>query len=229
MRETISKVPGSLGRRAISGMIAIRTAPVVRPRRPLPTSSHSHTSTQQSGSSTARPTRPQTQPGRVASAARAASASAWKASGSVTPGTRATSNTRTPWQDGRMAAKSRSRNQRPGAPRGGRPTPRTPHPRVRQNVPVEAVANKVAVRTAPGLAWMGRLPKIVLPAFVAIGVVGGLIAGGILGLVLLVLVVGLLGWLLAAFWPMLPTAGRVLRVAALLAVVVVAVLECVTV
>jgi hypothetical protein len=96
---------------------------------------------------------------------------------------------------------------------------------VRQNVPVEAVANKVAVRTASGLAWMGRLPKLVVPAFVAIAVVGGLIAGGILGLVLLVLVVALLGWLLAAFWPMLPNSGRALRVAALLAVLVVGVLN----
>ena len=123
-----------------------------------------------------------------------------------------------------MAAKSRSRNQRSGAPRGGQPVPRRPDPRVRQNVPAEQVANKVAVATASGLTWMGRLPKLVLPAFVAIALVGGLIAGGILGLVLLVLVVSLLGWLLAAFWPMLPTAGRMLRVAALLAVVVVGVL-----
>jgi hypothetical protein len=85
--------------------------------------------------------------------------------------------------------------------------------------------NKVAERTATGLAWLGRLPKLVLPAFVAIGLLTGLIVGGIVGLVLLVLVVGLLGWLLAAFWPMLPNAGRVLRVAALLAVVVVGVLN----
>ncbi|MBA3742726.1 DUF6703 family protein [Sporichthya sp.] len=120
-----------------------------------------------------------------------------------------------------MAAKPRPRNQRPGP----RPTAPRPDPRVRQNVPVEQVANKVATVTAPALAWMGRLPKLVLPGFVAIGLVVGLIAGGVLGLVLLVLVAGLLGWLLAAFWPMLPTAGRLLRVAALLAVVVVGVLN----
>lgn len=122
-----------------------------------------------------------------------------------------------------MAAKSRPRNQR-SAPRPAS-RPARPDPRVRQNVPVEQIANKVATVTAPGLAWMGRLPKLVLPGFVAIGLVAGLIAGGVLGLVLLVLVVGLLGWLLAAFWPMLPAAGRVLRVAALLAVVVVGVLN----
>lgn len=124
-----------------------------------------------------------------------------------------------------MAAKSRPRNPRSGASRGARPGPRRPDPRVRQNVPPEKIANKVAVRTAPGLAWLGRMPKLVLPAFVAIGVVGGLIAGGALGLVLLLLVVGLLGWLLAVFWPLLPNSGRALRVAALLAVVVVAVLN----
>jgi hypothetical protein len=124
---------------------------------------------------------------------------------------------RKPWQDGEMAAKPRPRNQRPGA--------RRPNPRVRQNVPVEKVANKVAVATAPGIVFLGRLPKGVLPAFIAIGLVVGLITGGIVGLVLLLAVVGVLGWMLAAFWPMLPNGGRALRVTALLAVVVVAVLN----
>ncbi|HUR73829.1 MAG TPA: DUF6703 family protein [Sporichthya sp.] len=128
-----------------------------------------------------------------------------------------------------MATKPRPRNQRSAGskagPRGGRLAPGRPDPRVRQNVPAEQVANKVAVATAPGLAFLGRMPKLVLPGFVAIGLVGGLIVGGILGLVLLVLVVALLGWLLAAFWPMLPNLGRVLRVCALAAVVVVAILN----
>ena len=124
-----------------------------------------------------------------------------------------------------MAAKPRPRNQRPAGPGAGRPAARRPDPRIRPNVPPEQIANKVATRTATGLAWLGRMPKLVLPAFVAVGLVAGLILGGIFGLVLLVLVVGLLGWLLAAFWPMLPNAGRALRVAALLAVVVVAILN----
>jgi hypothetical protein len=96
---------------------------------------------------------------------------------------------------------------------------------VRQNVPVEQVANRVAQATAPGLAALGRMPKLFLPGFVAIGLVVGLIAGGILGLVLLVIVTGLMAWLLAAFWPMLPTGGRILRALALVAVVVVGVLN----
>lgn len=116
-----------------------------------------------------------------------------------------------------MAAKPRPRNQRPVA--------RRPDPRVRQNVPAQQVANKVAHATAPGIAYLGRLPKGVLPAFVAIGLVVGLIAGGILGLVLLVLVTALMAWLLAAFWPMLPNGGRVLRALALVAVVVVGILN----
>lgn len=220
-----SNVPGSFGKRAINGMIAVRTAPVVSPRRPLPTSVHSHTTTQQVGSSSAWPIRPETQPGRVARAASAASASVWNVDGSSTPDTLATSSTGPPWQDGAMAAKSRPRNQRRTSSGSARPTPRRPDPRVRQNVPPEKIVNPVAARTAPALAWLGRLPKFVLPAFVAVALVGGLIAGGILGLVLLVLVVGLLGWLLAVFWPMLPNSGRALRVAALLAVVVVGVLN----
>lgn len=124
-----------------------------------------------------------------------------------------------------MAAKSRPHNRRSNSSASARPAARRPDPRIRQNVPADKIVNPVAARTASGLAWLGRLPKIVLPAFVAIGVVGGLIVGGIVGLVLLVLVVGLLGWLLAAFWPMLPTSGRALRVAALLAVIVVGVLN----
>lgn len=124
-----------------------------------------------------------------------------------------------------MAAKSRPRNRRPHSSASARPATRRPDPRIRQNVPVDKIVNPVAARTAGGLAWLGRLPKGLLPAFVAIGLVGGLIVGGIVGLVLLVLVVGLLGWLLAAFWPMLPNSGRALRVAALLAVIVVGVLN----
>lgn len=124
-----------------------------------------------------------------------------------------------------MAAKSRPRNRRPNSSTGARPATRRPDPRIRQNVPVDKIVNPVAARTATGLAWLSRLPKGVLPAFVAVGLVGGLIVGGMVGLVLLVLIVGLLGWLLAAFWPMLPTSGRVLRVAALLAVIVVGVLN----
>ncbi len=125
-----------------------------------------------------------------------------------------------------MAAKPRPRNQRPsGARSTGRPAARRPDPRIRPGVPPDRIVNPVAARTATGLAWLGRLPKLVLPAFVAIGLLVGLIVGGIVGLVLLILVVGLLGWLLAAFWPMLPNAGRALRVAALLAVIVVGVLN----
>ncbi|GAA0625366.1 hypothetical protein GCM10009547_30820 [Sporichthya brevicatena] len=106
-----------------------------------------------------------------------------------------------------------------------KPRPRNPHPRVRANVPPDKVANRVATATAPGLLCLSRMPKLVLPAFVAVALLGGLILGGILGLLLLVVVVGLLGWLLAAFWPTLPNAGRAVRVAALTAVIVVGVLN----
>lgn len=123
-----------------------------------------------------------------------------------------------------MAAKSRPQGKRP-APSRGQQAKRRPDPRVRQNVPVEKVANKVAVATSPGIAFIGRMPKLLLPALVAIGLVFGLINGGVVGLVLLVAVCALMGWLLAAFWPMLPTGGRLLRAAALLAVVVMAVVR----
>lgn len=130
-----------------------------------------------------------------------------------------------------MAVRPRPRNARSAGPRRGPalpPAARRPDPRVRQNVPAEQVANRVAVATASGIAFLGRLPKGLLPGFVAVGLVVGLITGGVVGLVLLVAVAALMGWLLAAFWPLLPTAGRTVRAAALIAVVVVAVLRFVT-
>lgn len=112
-----------------------------------------------------------------------------------------------------MAAKPKPKNARPAA----RPAPSRPAPAPRQSTPAEPVVNKVAAASAPALAVLSRLPKALLPALVAIGVVGGLALGGIGGFVILLAVVGLLGWLLAAFWPMIPTPGRVVRVGALLA------------
>lgn len=111
-----------------------------------------------------------------------------------------------------MAAKPKPKNTRPAA--------RRPAPVARPSAPPEPVINPVAAASAPALAALSRLPKALLPALVAIGVVGGLALGGIAGFAILLAVVGLLGWLLAAFWPMIPTPGRVVRVGALLAVLV---------
>jgi hypothetical protein len=87
------------------------------------------------------------------------------------------------------------------------------------------LANKVAVATAPGLTMLLGLPKRVLPAAVAVVLLVGLIAGGVVGMVLLLALAGVLGWLLAAFWPVTPPAGRMLRLAVVLGLAVVGVLK----
>lgn len=120
-----------------------------------------------------------------------------------------------------MAANSKSRTKakkRPASAR--RPVPSRAAPAA-----PEPVVNRIAVATAPGLASLARLPKFLMPALVAVGVVGGLALGGIAGLVCLLAVVALLGWLLAAFWPLIPASGRVLRVAALIAVLAVGIIN----
>lgn len=119
-----------------------------------------------------------------------------------------------------MAAKSNSRSPRPGA----RQATRRPAPRPTPAAPLPT-PSRVAVATAPALARLGRLPKAVLPILVALGVVSGLALGGIAGLAIVLAVVGVLGWLLAAFWPMLPTSGRVIRVGALTALLAIAVIQ----
>ncbi len=120
-----------------------------------------------------------------------------------------------------MAAKPKSKNTRPAA----RPAARRPAPAPQPSAPPEPVVNRVAASTAPALARLSRLPKAFLPVLVAVSVIAGLALQGIVGLLILVAVVALLGWLLAAFWPMIPTPGRVIRVGALVAVLAIGVLQ----
>jgi hypothetical protein len=104
-----------------------------------------------------------------------------------------------------------------------RPAPGRTPPQIRQGVPDARVANKVAVTTAPALVKLAALPKFV-PALGALAVLSaGLIAGGVIGLVLLLALAGALGWFLAAFWPVTPTGGRVLRLAVVIGLVVIGV------
>ena len=85
------------------------------------------------------------------------------------------------------------------------------------------MANKVAVATAPALARLMAVPKYV-PMLVSLAVLfAGLALGGVAGLVLLLALAGVLGWFLAAFWPVTPTGGRVLRLAVLIGLVVIGV------
>jgi len=106
-------------------------------------------------------------------------------------------------------------------PRGARPPARAIRPQFRQAVPDEKVANRVAVASGPVLAKLVGLPRYV-PALGALVVLfAGLIAGGVIGLLLLFALAAGLGWFLAVFWPMTPTSGRVLRLAVVVALVVI--------
>lgn len=127
-----------------------------------------------------------------------------------------------------MAAKKKPAAKRPAAqrqsaqrPTSQRPTPQRTTPGGRPLVP----PNKVAVASAPALARIALLPRALLPVLMAVGVFAGLAAGGAVGLVCMLAVAAVLGWLLAIFWPVTPKPGRVLRVVAIGLVVLVGVLQ----
>ncbi len=128
-----------------------------------------------------------------------------------------------------MAAKKKPAGKRPAAPRPAprrsaaaqRPSTARTTPGGRPLVP----PNKVAVASAPMLARIALLPRALLPVLMAVGVFAGLAAGGAAGLVCMLAVAGVLAWLLAIFWPVTPTPGRVLRVVAIGLVVLVGVLQ----
>jgi hypothetical protein len=89
---------------------------------------------------------------------------------------------------------------------------------VRQDVPDEKVANKVAVATAPMLARLLALPRFLVPILAVVALFGGLALGGIAGLLILWALGAVLAWFLIAFWPLTTNGGRVLRTLVVLAV-----------
>ena len=73
--------------------------------------------------------------------------------------------------------------------------------------------------------WLHQQPVWLLPLVVALLLVVGLAVPGWIGAAALVLVAAFLGWLAALSWPQTPTRGRLLRVAAVVGVLVVAVIQ----
>ncbi len=82
---------------------------------------------------------------------------------------------------------------------------------IRPGVSEEAVANKVAVATAPMLLRLLRLPRWLVPLLAVALLFTGLAIGGVGGLLILWALGGGLGWFLIVFWPVTPNSGRVLR------------------
>lgn len=114
----------------------------------------------------------------------------------------------------------RTRSGNPAARPAPRPATR-PAPRTTPSGRPIVAPTKVAVTTAPMLARISALPKLLLPVTIGILVLVGLAVGGIAGLVCLTGVAVLLGWLLAVFWPITPGPGRALRLLAIVALVAV--------
>ena len=81
------------------------------------------------------------------------------------------------------------------------------------------------VRSAPLLATIHRLPRWIVPLGLAAVLVLGLVLASPLAGLLLLLVAAFLGWLLALSWPLVDGRGRVLRLAIVVGLVVVAVLR----
>ena len=79
-------------------------------------------------------------------------------------------------------------------------------------------------RSAPVLLWLSSRPKVILPALVAVLLIGGLAAPPAAGRVLLALLGLLLLWLSYLSWPALDGRARMLR-AAMLALIVVALVQ----
>ena len=78
--------------------------------------------------------------------------------------------------------------------------------------------------SAPVLLWLSSRPRFLLPALVAVLLVGGLAAPAAYGLPMLAVLTLLLGWLSYLSWPALDGRARLLR-AAMLALIGVAIVQ----
>ena len=84
---------------------------------------------------------------------------------------------------------------------------------------------RVEQSSAKPLVWLHQQPVWFPPVVVAVLLIVGLAVPGWLGAVALVLVAGFLGWLASLSWPRVNRNGRLLRVAAVAGVLVVAVIQ----
>jgi asparagine N-glycosylation enzyme membrane subunit Stt3 len=71
-------------------------------------------------------------------------------------------------------------------------------------------------------AFLGGLPRWLPLVVVAALMAAGLLVGGVIGAVFLVVVAGLAGWLAVLSWDGTPPAGRALRLAVIVVLLVIA-------
>jgi hypothetical protein len=116
----------------------------------------------------------------------------------------------------RQAAAARNRE-----PAGPAPGPRRPLPPGESLLTLDAGPLRRAVerRSAPFLIVMHRLPRLILPLLMAVLFGIGVIVAGPLGIVALCLLLAFLGWLSYLSWPAVNARGRVIRLALLVLLV----------
>jgi hypothetical protein len=115
-----------------------------------------------------------------------------------------------------------ARQPRPGRPRSPRPLPKgdtlfTPEPS-----PTRA---SIEQRSATTLLWLHQLPAWLPPVLAVALLLTGLAVGGWAGAIALFVLAAALGWLAVVSWPRLSAKGRVLRLAVVAAIAVIAVLR----
>jgi hypothetical protein len=84
---------------------------------------------------------------------------------------------------------------------------------------------RVEQASAKPLVWLYHQPVWFPPVVVAVLLIIGLAVPGWLGAIALVLVAGFLGWLASLTWPRVSLRGRLLRAAAVIGVLVVAIIQ----
>lgn len=84
------------------------------------------------------------------------------------------------------------------------------------------VRAEVERRSATPLVFLHRLPRAVLPIFLAALLVAGLVASGWVAAIPLLILAAIMGWLGYLSWPALDPVNRLLRVAALVILLAVA-------
>jgi hypothetical protein len=110
-------------------------------------------------------------------------------------------------------------------------SPKRPHPSTRPTSKTKATApparsafrRRLEMLSAPVLIRMNVMPKWFVPLVLAAFLIGGLVIPSRLSGLLLLVVAAFLGWLVAISWPLVKPRGRLLRVAVVALVVVVAV------
>jgi len=77
-------------------------------------------------------------------------------------------------------------------------------------------------RSATPLVFLHQLPRWVLPLALVVLLIAGMIGTGLVGAAALLVLAALLGWLTYLSWPSTSPAGRVLRIAAFILLVLLA-------